>query len=226
MPSFKLNLARIRGCPAPDRLAAMMTEFGMPEAEDYGVIAASAASSAAHATLVRHTFVTVRRVDSQTGELSQQHVAKDMVIPFSIMPGRERLEVYAGGSTEFEHIGVFLNGCLALATVVHTINLDLAEAIDRLAKTAKQFQLRAVKVSDYSANSYMTGQYAPGFLDTQHGMEFLEQYGEALMVARVKFWGPSSRVTATLRPDACLSYSCCDDDQVHVQATLKKLIDA
>ena len=91
-------------------------------------------------------------------------------------------------------------------------------------KETSKFQLRAVRASDYAANSYMIGTYAPKFMDTDHGLKFMEDYAEGLKSVQVRFAGPSARVTATLTPSACFGYSCDEDDQPEVQQVLRRLV--
>ncbi|MFW6062169.1 MAG: hypothetical protein ACOC93_05110, partial [Planctomycetota bacterium] len=69
-----------------------------------------------------------------------------------------------------------------------------------------------------------SGPYAPKFLDSEHGKEFIEQYLDFLDSASVRFQGPSGRVNVTLKNLACFSYSCQEDDQPWVQSILRKLI--
>lgn len=136
----------------------------------------------------------------------------------------ERIELYAGSKTAVEQVGVFLSSCLALAVVVEMCELDVVAAIEKLQTETQRFQLKAVKVSNYSHNSYMDGGYSPKFLDSEHGREFLDEYAEAVASAKVRFAVNGRKVDLTLRPNACLSYSCDSDDQAAVQALLRKLI--
>ncbi len=52
MATFKLNIARIRGCPPPAEVAEALDEFGLPETEEFGVLNHSAAGEAVWASLV------------------------------------------------------------------------------------------------------------------------------------------------------------------------------
>jgi hypothetical protein len=84
--------------------------------------------------------------------------------------------------------------------------------------------LRAVRVSNYAANSFTIGPYAPKFADTQHGKDFLEQYAEAVTAASVRFQGTAGRVTATLTPKACFTYACNEEDVPAAKNALRSLI--
>ena len=42
MASFRLNIARIRGCPAPQDVAEAMESYGLPDGEEYAVLGVSA----------------------------------------------------------------------------------------------------------------------------------------------------------------------------------------
>jgi len=90
-------------------------------------------------------------------------------------------------------------------------------------KSTEKFQLRSVRVSDYAHSSFMSGPYAPKFLDSQHGRDFLEEYAEAVTAAGVRFACPGGRATVSLTPKACFGFSCSEEDQPFVQALLRKL---
>jgi hypothetical protein len=102
--------------------------------------------------------------------------------------------------------------------------MDIPAAIDKLNKTTQKFQLRSLRVGDYAHNSYMAGPYAPKFLDGPHGMEFLEEYSQQVLAAGVKFAAPHGRVTASLTPIACFTFSCHEDDHSAVQSILRKIV--
>ncbi len=151
-------------------------------------------------------------------------VEKVTVYPFAIKPSTEVLEVYAGSSAGIEQVGLFLSGSLALPTVVDPIEVDIPSAIEKLARNTEKFQHRSIRVSEYAHNSYMSGPYAPKFLDSQHGVDFLDEYAEFVAAASVRFAGPTGRVNVKLSPKACFSYSCNEDDQPTVQSILRKLV--
>ena len=224
MATFKLNLARIKGCPSPKEVVAGMEEFGLPETEEFGVLNHSATNETIFATIIRKTNQAVQTLDPETQEITTAAVEKITVYPFAVRPEQEVLEIYAGTASGIEQIGVFFASCLALPTVVEPIELDIPSAIDKLAASTSKFQLRSIRISDYAHNSYMAGPYGPKFLDTQHGRDFLDEYVDYVQAASVRFQGPSGRVTVSLTPKACFSYSCGDDDQTPVQSILRKLI--
>ena len=76
MASFKLNLARIRGCPAPREVLEAMQAFGLPEKEEFGVLNASASDAAITATIVRKSQQAVQTVNPETREISAAPVEK------------------------------------------------------------------------------------------------------------------------------------------------------
>ena len=207
MASFKLNIARIRGCPAPEAVRKGLEEFGMPETEEFGVLNFSATESTVFATLVRKSQQAVQRLDETGREVTTAAVDKVTVYPFAVVPARERLETYAGGPAGFEQVGTFLAGGLVLPVVVEPVELDVPAAVETLAHEAKRFQLRSCRVGEYAHNSYMAGPYAPKFLDSEHGREFLAEYAEFVTAARVRFQAPSGRATATLTPKGCFTYT-------------------
>lgn len=224
MASYKLNVARIQGCPAPMEVDKAMADFALPETEEFGVLNHSATPSAALGTVVRKTQQAVQTLDEETGELTASAVEKVQAYPFAVRPEAEVLEVYAGSTSTIEQLGVFFSSCLALPTVVEQIELDVLSAIEKLGTLTQRFQLRAARVSDYAHNSYMAGAYAPKFLDSQHGINFLQEYADFVSTAQVRFAGPSGRVNVHLSPKACFRYSCHEDDQATVQSILRKLL--
>jgi len=223
MASYQLNLARLRNCPPVAALAKAVAAFGLPKDEEFGVLSHSATDHAVFATLVRKTQAAVTRLDEQTGEVTTAAVEKATVYPLAVKPRAELLETYAGSETGLEQVGVFLASCLQLPVVVEPIELDIPAALDKLARQAPKFQLRSLRVSDYAHNSFMSGLYAPKFLDSQHGMEFLEEYADSAMAASVRFTAQAGRATVTLRPKACFRFSCGEEDLAEVQSLLRKL---
>lgn len=224
MATYKLNVARIRGCPPPAQVDTACERFGLPETEEFGVLQHTATDSAAFATVIRRTQTAIPRLDADRQEVTAEPVEKVTVYPFGVIPAREVLEIYAGGATAAEQIGVFLASCLALPAVVEPIELDVLSAVDKLLETAKRAQLIAARVSEYAHNAYMSGAYAPKFLDSQHGRDFLAEYGEFVTSARVRFHAAAGRATVNLSPKAAFSYSCGEDDQVEVQGLLRQLV--
>jgi hypothetical protein len=224
MASYRLNFARIQGCPKPAELGKLMEDFGLPESEEYGIINHSVADAACFGTLVRRTVVTFQKIEPPSAEITSGQIEKVTVYPFAVIPGKELLEIYAGSATGIKEIGAFFSSCLELATVVEPIEVDVPSAIEKLAKETKKFQLRSVRASDFAHNSFMIGPYTPKFADFQHGKDFLEQYAEATKSASVRFQGPTGKVTVSITPNACFAYSCNDDDPPTVKAILRSLV--
>jgi len=211
MATFKLNIARIRGCPPPAEVAEALDEFGLPETEEFGVLNHSAAGEAVWATIIRKTTQAVQTLDEAARDVTSAVVEKVTVYPFAVKPSTEVLEVYAGSAAAIEQ-------------VVDAIELDIPSAIEKLARNTEKFQLRSIRVSEYAHNSFMSGPYAPKFLDSQHGVDFLDEYAEFVAAASVRFAGPTGRINVKLSPKACFSYSCNEDDQPTVQSILRKLV--
>lgn len=223
MASFKLNIARIQGCPPPAKLAALMEKFGLPEAEEFGVLEVNPTEQSLFGRIVRKSLQNVQKLDPKTKELTSAQVEKVTVYPFGVRPQHEALEIYAGTAAGIEQLGAFFSSCLGLSTVVEEIEVDLAAVIEKLMKETPKFQLKGLRVSDYSHNAYMTGPYAPKFLDSPHAQEFLTEYAEAVSTASVKFSAKNGKANVTLARTACFGYSCHEDDQPEVQSILRKL---
>ena len=219
-----MNFATCKGLGTPGEIVEALERFGLAETEEVGVLHADQAGPAAFGTLVRRTNLTIQRLDAETREVLTDVVERVALLPFGAFPELERLEVYAGSASAVEQVGAFLSTGLGMAVVTDPVELDLVGAVEKLSKDTSKFQLRGVRATDYAANSYMIGTYAPKFMDTDHGMQFMEQYAEALKSVQVRFAGPSGRATATLTPNACFSYSCHEDDQPEIQQVLRKLV--
>lgn len=224
MASFKLNTATIKGCPASAKLADLMAKFGLPDNEEFGVLETSVTSEALFGRIVRRSQQHVQKLDAETKELTSETVEKVTVYPFGVRPAAEVLEIYAGSAAGIEQVGAFFSSCLGLSTVVEELQLDLTATIEKLMKNTPKFQLKSIRVSDYSHNAYMTGPYTPKFLDSQHAQDFLTEYAEAVTSASVKFAAKTGRANVTLTPNACFGYSCNEDDQPEVQAILRKIV--
>jgi len=224
MASFKLNVARVLGCPPPKIVAEALESFGLPEGHEFGVLNVSATDSTVFATVVRRTQTAVPALDADAKEITSRPVERAVVYPFGLQPARQAIEVYAGSAKGAEHIGDFLTAGLGLPVTVEAIELDLAAALEKLQKLVERFQLVSLRVTDYAHNSYMSGPYAPKFLDSQHGLDFLAEYGQFATAAKVRFQAPTGRATASLTPKAAFGYSCNDEDHPAVQAVLRKLV--
>ncbi|MBN1942854.1 MAG: hypothetical protein JW849_06115 [Phycisphaerae bacterium] len=225
MASFKLNLATITNCPAIKDLAEALEEYALPEAEEFGVLNCTAGESAVFATVLRKTQQAIQRLDAKSGEVLTDAVEKVAVYPIGVFPKKGLLEVYEGPATAIEQIGAFFASGLALPTVVSPIDLDIPAAVDKLRSQAEHFQLKSIRVSQYAHDSYMAGPYAPKFLDSEHGMDFLREYVDSVTAASCRFRTPNGQATVTLSPKACFRYSLSnEDDQPAVQAVLRKLI--
>lgn len=226
MASFKINFAVCKGLAGPADMVDALEQFGLAETEEIGVLHASAAAGAAFGTLVRRSWLAVQKLDAETHEVLSENVERITLLPFGAFHKQDRLEVYAGSAKAIEEVGGFLASGLAMAVVTEPFELDLLALVESLIKETKKFQLRAVRVSDYAANSYMIGAYTPKFMDTDHGLKFMEEYAAVLKTVQVRFAGPSGRVNVTLTPNACFSYSCHEDDQPEVQRILRALVGA
>lgn len=224
MASFRFNVARIKGCPSPEEVAQAMEEFGLPETEEYGVLNYSVTDDTLFGTIIRKTQQAIQKLDAETREITAAPVEKVTVFPFAVKPAMEHLEIYAGGNTAIEQVGMFFSSCLAFATVTEAIEVDVVSALEKLQENTQRFQLVSIRVSDYAHNSYMIGPYIPKFIDSQHGLDFLNQYLEALQSATVRFAGPSGRVNVKITPNACFSFSCSEDDEPVVKSHLRKLV--
>lgn len=225
MASWKMTFARVEACPPPDEVREAMEEHGCPENEEFGVLNPATTSQGIFATVIRRTRQAVPALDTEAGEVVTQAVEKVVAMPLAIFPDRSRMELYAGPASAPETVGQFLASSLALPAVVHPIELEIPSAVEKLRAEAQRFQLRSVRVSEYAHSSYMSGPYTPKFLDTEHGMDFLQQYAEFVTSASVRFQGPAGMVTVHLTPKAAFRYTAAgEDDSAAIQAMLRRLI--
>ena len=224
MASFRLNCAHIRNCPPPAELAAAIEKYGLPESEEFGILSCSGNSQAVFATLVRKTVQSVQKLDAANKEVTAAPVEKVTLYPFAVKPAAERLEIYAGSAAGIEQIGTFLASALGLATSVEPVELDVAWAVGKLMKETKNCQLKSIRVKEFAHNSYICGPYAPKFLDSEHGKDFLEEHAELLTSAAVKFNVKTGKANVSLSPTGCFTYSCHEDCQQEVQGILRTLV--
>jgi len=223
MASYKLNIARIRGCPEPAAVAEAMAQYGLPEDDEFGVLNHSATGENLFGTVVRKTQQSVQQLDQEAREVLSAPIERVQVYAFAIRPAAETLELYSGSKAAFEQMGFFLGSCLALPVVVEPIEVDVAHALEKLQGLTEKFQLKSIRVGDFAHNSYMAGPYAPKFLDSEHGKDFLEANAEAVTAASVRFAGPMGRANARITPNACFGFSCHEDDRPVVMSILRKL---
>lgn len=223
MASYKLNIATVHGCPPAAQVAKAMEEFGLPEDAEFGVLNVTSTPQAVFGSVVRKTRQSLPQLDAATGEVTASAVERVTIYPFSVKPGAEILEVYAGTATAIEQVGLFLGGQLSLPTVVEPIERDVTDMVEKLSKLTERFILQSVRVNDYAHNSYMAGPYVPKFLDSDHGRDFMAEYADQVTAARVRFAGKAGRIGVTLSPKACFGYSCNEEDQALAQNLLRKL---
>jgi hypothetical protein len=224
MATFKLNIANLDNCPPPADVAAAMEDFGLREEESFGVLNCTASEKAVLGTVVHRTVQDIQQLDEETGEVTSRSVNKVNVYPLGIYPDAGRIETYGGPATGLDRIAEFLASGLALPTIVNQIELDVVSAIDKLYRSTEKFQLKSIRVSEYAHSSYVCGPYAPKFLDTEHGRDFLTEFADFVTAANCRFQGEHGRVTVNLKPKANYSYSLSnEDDNSAVQSILRKL---
>lgn len=225
MATFKLNMARIKGAPKAAHLVEVIRDFGKPERDAYAVMDCdmNEAGTVVTGHLARKSTKFFSRLDDKSGEIVPCEMESVKVYPFIIKPDREILQTLAGTAGSIKDMAAFLSGGLGLSTVVEDIEVDILAVIDELAKQTNKFSIKKAKASDYAANSYIMGTYTPGFMDSEHGKDFMEQHAEALTAATVRFQCGHGRVTVQLRPTACFSFSCHEDDAGAIRKLLESV---
>ena len=224
MATFKLNIAAMDHCPAPAVVADAMDEFGLPSDEEFGVLTSMATEQAVFASILRRTQQAVQKLDEETQEVMTSAIEKVSVWPLGLFPDRKRIELYEGSATAIEQIGGFLGSYLALPVVLNPIELDVVAAVQRLQRTTERFQLKSVRLKAFAHNSYVEGPYAPKFLDSESGLDFMQEHVDEVTSAVVRFQGPGGRATVTLTPNSCFRYTLSnEDDNSAIQSLLRKL---
>ncbi len=224
MATFRMNIANLDNCPPPADVVAAMEDFGLSDDEPFGVLNCTASETAVLGTVVHRTAQDVQQLDEDTGEVTSRSVSKVNVYPLGIFPAAGRIETYGGPASGLDRIAEFLASGLALPTVLTQIELDVVDAIDKLYRSTSKFQLKSIRISEYAHSSYVCGPYAPKFLDTEHGRDFLAEYADFVTAANCRFQGEHGRVTVNLKPKANYGYSLSnEDDNPAVQSILRKL---
>lgn len=220
--SYQINLADVRGYPQADELARLMRQYGAPEREEYRVVDVRNDCSTVWATIARmHTRnVTILSDDSGEFEETSIQLAKRLDLRASTIT--DTLVTSCGGRSSLDEAAVFLGSCLALPTVVEPWILDVQAVVETMLDTLPRCQLRTVNVGEYCHNSYMAGPYRPRFLDSSHGREFVEAYGEAVKEARLRWAGEAGWVSATIRPNGSITYTCGEEE---ANAVDRRLLD-
>ena len=225
MASFKLNIATLDNCPDSKKLGKAISDYGTPEKDEFGVLGCTATDSVVYAQILRRTNQAIQKFDPETSEVTTTSIEKAVVIPCGIFPSKGIIETYAGNAAGLDQLANFLVSSLALPVVVTQIPVDIPGAIDKLKANTSGFQLKSVKLSEYAANSYMSGAYAPNFFETENGVELIKEYAEYVKQARVGFQGPHGKVTLTLLPKASFSFSIAnEDDKALIQTVIRKLV--
>jgi hypothetical protein len=217
--SYQINVADCAGLPSPDEVLTRMQEYGAPEQEEYRILYATqveAVLSARVARMIRRA-VTILNEDTHKFEETSLLLARQIDLRLT---AAGQLVTTTGGLVSLADAEILLGSCLGLPTIVERWTLDLQTVVEHMLRDTARCQLRTVNVGEYSHNSYMTGPYRPRFLDSIHGREFLEEYGEAAKDVRLRWQSGMGRASATIRPNGCVTYSCQADDQPHVERML------
>ena len=208
MASFRLNFARVRGLPTIGKLISSLRAFGMPPEQEFGVLDSIVAGDAVSATLLHRTNRPIRQIDATRTGITMIPIEHVAVYPMRLFPSKGRIEIHGGSSNAVGRVHEFLASHLSLPVLTELLDLDVARAIEKLSGTVEKFQLRSVRVAEYSVSSYASGPYRPRFLDSEHGMEFIGQHDGGVVEASVRFSGQHGKVSAVISQKACFRYRC------------------
>lgn len=220
--SYQINVADCKGLPPADDVLALMQEYGAPEQDEYRILYATQVEADVYARVARmqRRSVTILNDDNEFEEIPLELARQ---IELHLVAG-DLLFTTTGGHASLAEAGILLGSCLGLATVVEPWTIDLQTVAEHMLTDLARCQLCTVNVGEYSHNSYMTGPYRPRFLDSHHGREFLEEYGDAAKDVRIRWRGDCGRASATIRPNGCVTYSCHEDDQSNIERRLLGLL--
>jgi len=225
MASYKINFARINNCPDANAIFKAMKSFGMPNDAPMGILGCKIVGDGVSADIVFLEQVSIRRLNREELEIEDATVEKATVYPVGIFPARGILETYDGGASGIEEVAAFLAGCLLLPTFIDHIEIDLPATVQKLREKTQRFQLKKLRATEYAHSSYASGPYAPAFLDTPHGEEFLEEYVDYMAAATVQFQMDCGKSTLHLGTKACFRFSVKDDqDKDKVHSILRELL--
>ena len=232
MPSFQMHIASIAGCD-PDELVDRLKQFieGQGDSAREFVVLKYHRRKGSHAVridLARRIQCELQTIAAGPGgklSLTATPAARAVASTVLINTKAERIETYGPGSQSLDHAADgFLINELGLPVLWERMKVDLSAAIDKLAAEVERLRIVNTGVGDYSHNSYMIGPYTPKFLDSQHGIDFLQEYIEGVKTVRVKFAGPAGPVGLSVKPVSSFSGSIRDeDDLAYVQSICRKL---
>jgi len=220
----RLNIARIRGLPSCKRLAGNLEEFGCQKNHVFGVLELAASSETVAATIVHRSQQNIRCLDTESRKVDTKLIERIAVYPVVLNPSKGILESYAGTAGGFDRLQDFLSSALGLPVVAQRIELDLARALEKLASAVDRFQLRDVRLPNYSLSSYVVGSLSACFTDTEHGLDFVQKHSDSLAGATVRYQASSGRVSLRLSAEACFAYACKEEDDLNVRSLLRKLV--
>jgi hypothetical protein len=239
MSAHKIVLGHCRGaaddglfCAAGvDGFADAMEAFGLAPTEDVGVWGGQGRSpkrlTATLAIRSRRKYSRPKpAADGPSSDLACDletvEVEHTELVEFALWPADERLEVY-GTISQFERVAEFIQFGLQAGTQSSVLVGDLNTMVDRALEMLDRAALLSARVTELARTSYMIGPYAPKFLDTDHGREFLAEYAESASTAVIRFAGPSKRACLTLSGAGAVSFTCDADDVDEVTEQVRAL---
>jgi len=235
MPSFQIHIASI-ALDNPDILVQRLDQFikrqgdALSTNSEFVVLKYHRAegSPTVRIELARRIPCNLQTIASGPGgnlHLTATPAARAVASTVLINTAAERIETYGPGAKSLDHAAEgFLINELGIPVLWERMKVDISEAIDKLAADVERLRIVRTGIGDYSHNSYMIGPYSPKFLDSQHGLDFTQEYIEGVKTVRVKFAGPSGPVSLSVKPVSSFSGSIKDDDDLaYVQSICRKL---
>ena len=236
MPSFQLHIARITPDMKPADIAKAVDHYADGQSRDPGreftVLNCHAypQSGLVQISLARQVGCQIQSIAAldkkkpDAFELVTRDVLRVTPLDMAINTKLGLLETYGGGTGSIENASMFLAGALALAVLAEAQKIDVIKAIDWLTANVERLQVRRSDISDYSHNSYMIGPYAPKFLDSQHGLDFTQEYIAGVKKVAVRFSGPAGHIGLNLTAAASFTGTVKDEDDLpHAQSICRKI---
>ena len=223
MPSYQIHYATVAGLPDASMIVDAVKLYGEKQAVAAGefvVLDVAGSKTAARIALAYVAAKKINVVRPSDGEMGMEVDQVNIAIPFELRlcTKTEQLKTYGPGVWSIEHSGVFLSGAMAFPTLISEIELKVEKSLEILREKVDRLTIVGAEVSDYSHDRYMLGKYAPKFLDTDHGLDFVGEYVDSLKAITVQWPGASGKVRMKLTSAASFSFTAHEDDFQQVEA--------
>ena len=230
MPSYQIHYATVAGLPDASMIVDAVKLYGEKQAVAAGEFVVLDVAGSKTAARIALAYVAAKKINGvrpgcgcdggHEKELGMDIEQVNVAIPFDLRlcTKNDQLKTYGPGVWSIEHSGVFLSGAMAFPTLISEIELKVEKSLEILCQKVDRLTIVGAEVSDYSHDRYMLGKYAPKFLDTDHGLDFVGEYVDSLKAITVQWPGASGKVRMKLTSAASFSFTAHEDDFQQVEA--------